>query len=47
MRRRGLLIAQNEEAFALRDCGWSLAQIGARFDVSAGMVRKHLASSAR
>lgn len=47
MRRRGLSLAQKEEAFALRDRGWSLAQIGARFDVSAGTVRNHLASSAR
>jgi DNA-binding CsgD family transcriptional regulator len=42
MRRRGLSLAQKEEAFALRDRGWSLTQIGARFDVSAGTVRNHL-----
>ncbi|MFT4235622.1 MAG: helix-turn-helix domain-containing protein [Microbacterium sp.] len=42
MRRRGLSLAQKEEAFALRDRGWSLAQIGARFDVSSGTVRNHL-----
>jgi len=47
MRRRGLSLAQKEEAFALRDRGWSLAQIGARFDVAAGTVRNHLASPAR
>ncbi len=46
MRRRGLSLAQKEEAFALRDRGWSLAQIGARFDVSAGTVGNHLASPA-
>ncbi|WP_146202569.1 helix-turn-helix domain-containing protein [Branchiibius hedensis] len=32
MRRRGLSLPQKEEAFTLRDRGWSLAQIGARFD---------------
>ena len=42
MRRRGLSLAQKEEAFALRDRGWSLARIGARFDVSAGTVRNLL-----
>lgn len=47
MRRRGLSLAQKEEAFALRDRGWSLARIGARFDVSAGTVRTHLASARR
>ena len=45
MRRRGLSLAQKEEAFALRDRGWSLARIGARFDVSPGTVRAHLASA--
>jgi len=44
MRRRGLSLAQNEEALALRDRGWSLAKIGARFDVSAGTVRNYLSS---
>lgn len=38
MRRRGLSLAQKEEAFALRDRGWSLAQIGARFDVTPGTI---------
>lgn len=47
MRRRGLSPAQKEQAFALRDRGWSLAQIGARFDVSPGTVRNHLASAER
>lgn len=47
MRRRGLSLAQKEEAFALRDRGWSLARIGARFDVSAGTVRNHLGSAER
>lgn len=47
MRRRGLSLAQKEEAFALRDRGWSLARIGARFDVSTGTVRNHLASAGR
>lgn len=47
MRRRGLSPVQREEAFTLRDRGWSLARIGARFDVSAGTVRNHLTSSAR
>lgn len=47
MRRRGLSLAQKEEAFALRHRGWSLARIGARFDVSAGTVRTHLASARR
>lgn len=42
MRRRGLSIAQKEEAFTLRDRGWSLARIGAKFDISAGAVRNHL-----
>lgn len=45
MRLRGLSLAQKEEAFALRDRGWSLARIGARFDVSPGTVRTHLASA--
>jgi DNA-binding CsgD family transcriptional regulator len=47
MRRRGLSLTQKDEAFALRDRGWSLARIGARFDVSAGTVRNHLASAER
>lgn len=38
MRRRGLSLAQKEEALALRDRGWSLAKIGARFDVAPGTV---------
>lgn len=42
MRRRGLSLAQKEEAFVLRDRGWSLAQIGARFDVAPGTVRSTL-----
>lgn len=42
IRRRGLSLAQKEEAFALRDRGWSLARIGARFDVAPGTVRRHL-----
>lgn len=42
MRRRGLSLAQKKEAFALRDRGWSLARIGARFDVSVGTVRNVL-----
>lgn len=42
MRRRGLSPTQKEEAFALRDRGWSLVQIGARFDVSAGTIRNQL-----
>ncbi|MBD8053584.1 helix-turn-helix domain-containing protein [Rhodococcus ruber] len=45
MRRRGLSLAQKEEAFALRDRGWSLAQIGARFDVAPGTVRSTLLSA--
>lgn len=45
MRRRGLSPAQKEEAFALRDRGWSLARIGARFDVSPGTVRNHVMRS--
>lgn len=45
MHRRGLSPVQKEEAFALRDRGWSLARIGARFDVSAGTVRNHLLRS--
>jgi DNA-binding CsgD family transcriptional regulator len=47
MRRRGLSPAQKEEAFALRDRGWSLARIRTRFDVSPGTVRTHLASARR
>lgn len=42
MRRRGLSLAQKEEAFTLRDRGWSLARIGARFDVSVGTVHNVL-----
>lgn len=42
MRRRGLFLAQKEEAFALRNRGWSLAQIGAQFDVAPGTVRSTL-----
>jgi hypothetical protein len=38
MRRRGLSLAQKGEAFALRDRGWSLTRIGARFDVAPGTV---------
>lgn len=38
MRRRGLSVAQKEEAFTLRDRGWSQARIGARFDVSTGTI---------
>lgn len=38
MRRRGLSLAQKEEALTLRDRGWSLARIGARFDVAPGTV---------
>ena len=45
MRRRGLSLAQKEEAFALRDRGGSLTRIGARFDLSPGTVRTHLAST--
>lgn len=47
MRRRGLSLAQKEEAFALRDRGWSLAQIGARFDVAPGTVRSTLLSATK
>ncbi|ROR95928.1 hypothetical protein EDD28_0496 [Salana multivorans] len=47
MRRRSLSLAQKEEAFALRDRGWSLARIGAQSDVSAGTVRSRSASPAR
>lgn len=42
MRRRGLSLVQKEEAFTLRDRGWSLARIGARSDVSVGTVRNVL-----
>ncbi|OYC97026.1 helix-turn-helix domain-containing protein [Microbacterium sp. Yaish 1] len=42
MRQRGMSLAQEEEAFALGDRGWSLARIGALLDVSAGTVRNHL-----
>jgi hypothetical protein len=42
MRRRGLPVSQKEDAFTLRDRSWSLARIGARFDVSAGTVRNLL-----
>ncbi len=38
MRRRGLSLAQKEGALTLRDRGWSLARIGARFDVAPGTV---------
>lgn len=38
MRRRGLSLAQMEEAFTLRDRGWSLAKIGARFDAAPGTI---------
>ena len=38
MRRRGLALAQKEEALTLRDRGWSLAKIGARFDVAPGTI---------
>ncbi len=47
MRRRGLSLVQKEEAFALRDRGWSLAQIGARFDVAPGTVRSTLLSATK
>lgn len=47
MRRRGLSLAQKDEVDALRDRGWSLARIGARFDVDAGTVRNHLIQSSR
>jgi DNA-directed RNA polymerase specialized sigma24 family protein len=48
MRRRGLTTAQADEAVSLRGQGWSLAGIGARFDVAPGTVLRHLrAASAR
>lgn len=38
MRRRGLSLAQKEGSLALRDRGWSLVKIGARFDVAPGTI---------
>lgn len=45
MRRRGLSPEQKVEAFELRDRGWSLARIGARFDVVAQTVRSALSQA--